>query len=749
MTHDASTLPDPIRSDALWSALAPDVARALAAAASTVALGEGEALFGPGQPTQALYFVLDGRLRAADRAPGAPEVTVRTFEAGEALDEMQVLAGTGGPLALVADSPVRLACVEGHDADRLVAEFPEIREARDRVRHRQLLCRLHGVFGAFDRALLDDVEATAGWLHRARGELLFEQGTHAGELYFVLSGRVRIVAFGVDDLPRVLGEAGPGESIGEAAFFGSDRRPERVEAVRDSVLVGFTPAEFDALSTRRPGLLRAVAFRLAERLHRPPASGPPRVSAVAILPATPGAPVREFVERLARALAPHGSVLRLDAAEVEARMAEPGIAQAWESDEVAHLLAWLEGQETANRFVLYEADERPTAWTRRCLRRADRVLLVADARADPKLGDLERSLAAADDGRLPAPRTLILVHPDGSTAPSKTRDWLADRGVDGHQHLRWDRDGDFGRVARLLAGRTVGVVLGGGGARGLAHVGMLRAMDEAGIPIDLIGGTSMGALVAAQYAQGFDAARIVETKRHVYLKMAPQKGWTLPVLSLVGTRLPEITGKQVHGDLEVEDLWTPFFCVSSDLTAAEMVVHREGLVRRVVLASSSLPAFAVPVLHGNHLLVDGGLVNNVPVDVARQLGCGTVFAAEVSIESDEGFTCERVPSVWEVLRARFMGGARVRFPSLLEVAMRATVLQATYRQRVTLLDADFAFRPPIERFGMMDFPRLDEIVEAGYEHARQAIAGWREAGRLDALLGPRAAPSPTLPSPTP
>jgi CRP-like cAMP-binding protein len=454
MTDAASALPEPIRSDPLWSALTPRAAGALASAASTVALGAGEALFGPGQPTQALYFVLEGRLRAADRPPGAPEATVRTFEAGEALDEMQVLAGRGGPLALVADTPVRLACVDGSEADRLVAEFPEVREARDRVRRRQLLCRLHGVFGAFDRALLDDVEATAGWVQRARGELLFEQGTAAGELYFVLSGRVRIVAFGADDLPRVLGEAGPGESLGEAAFFGSDRRPERVEAVRDTVLVGFTAAEFDALSTRRPGLLRAVAFRLAERLHRPPPSGPPRVSAVAILPATPGAPVREFAARLARALAPHGSVLRLDAAEVEARMAEPGIAQAWESDEVAHLLAWLEGQETANRFVLYEADERPTAWTRRCLRRADRVLLLADAGADPQPGDLERSLAAADDGRLPAPRTLVLVHPDGSRTPSGTHAWVRNRGVDGHQHLRWDRDADFGRVARFLAGRT-------------------------------------------------------------------------------------------------------------------------------------------------------------------------------------------------------------------------------------------------------------------------------------------------------
>ncbi|HEX8358855.1 MAG TPA: cyclic nucleotide-binding and patatin-like phospholipase domain-containing protein [Longimicrobium sp.] len=742
------TLPDPIGSDRLWSALPPDAARAVAGEARHVVLGPGEALFGPGKPAQALYFVLEGRLRAAGRVPGAPEVTVRTFAPGEALDEMQVVAGAAGPLAIVAEGPARLACIEGDAADRLAAAFPAVHEARDRVRRRQLLCRLHGVFGAFDRPLLDDVEASAGWVHRARGELVFEQGTPTRDLFFVLSGRVRIVEFGADDLPRTLGEAGPGESVGEAAFFGSERRPERVEAARDSVLVGFTPAEFDALSARRPGLLRAVAFRLAERLHRPPPSGPPRVSAVAILAASPGAPVSDFAARLARALEPHGSVLRLDAQAVEERMAEPGIAQAWDgSDEAAHLLSWLEGQETAHRFVIYEAEERPTAWTRRCLRRADRVLLLARAGADPRPGELELALAARDDGRLPAPRTLVLVHPDGSRMPERTGAWLKPRKVDSHHHLRWDREADFGRIARQLAGRTVGVVLGGGGARGLAHVGMLRAMDEAGIPIDLIGGTSMGAMVAAQYAHGWDWERIAATKRHVYHRMAPHQGWTLPIISLVGTRRPEASGRWVHGDTEVEDLWTPFFCVSSDLTAAEMVVHREGLVRRVVLASSSLPAFAVPVLHGNHLLVDGGLVNNVPVDVARQLGCGTVFAAEVSIESDAGFTCERVPSAWEVVKARLMRRPPVRFPSLLEVAMRATVLHATYRQRVTLLDADFAFRPPIERFGMMDFPRLDEIVEAGYEHARQAIAGWREAGRLDDLVG--AAPSLHPPIPTP
>jgi predicted acylesterase/phospholipase RssA/CRP-like cAMP-binding protein len=743
---DAPLTPDPFRSDPLWSGLSPDAARALAGAARAEALGAGERLYGAGRAEQALYVVVEGRVRVTDRDAAGGETRVRTLHPGEALDEMQALAGVGGALEVTADAPVRLACIPGDEADRLAARFPDFDAARDRMRRRQLLCRLHGVFGAFDRALLDDVELAADWVHRARGELLFEQGTETRELYFVLGGRVRIVAWGADDRRQLLGEAGPGESVGEAAFFGSGRRPERVEAVRDSVLVGFTPDEFDALAARRPALLRAVAFRLAERLHRPAPHGPPRVGTVALVPVTEGFPVRDFAARLAAALAAHGPVLRLDAGGVDARMSEPGIAQATGgSAEAATLLAWLDGQETAHRFVLYEAEARPTAWTRRALRRADRVLLLGRAGADPRPGETERTLAATGDGQTPAPQTLVLVHDTGERLPAGTRAWKEGRAVDDVQHVRLDREGDFGRLGRALAGRTVALVLGGGGARGLAHVGTLRALEEAAVPIDLIGGTSFGAMVAAQHAQGWDWRRIADTKRHVYGTLRPHQGWTLPVISLVGSRRPEESGRWVHGDAEVEDLWTPFFCVSTDLTAAEQVVHRSGLVRRVVLASGSLPGFAVPVLENGHLLMDGGLVNNVPVDVARELGAGLVMAAEVSVENDAGFACERVPSPWEVVRGRLLGRPPVRFPSLLETMMRATVLHAAHRQRASLQEADFAFRPPIERFGMMDFPRQDELIQVGYEHARQQLEEWRAAGRMDVLAAPSTSLQPATP----
>jgi NTE family protein len=157
------------------------------------------------------------------------------------------------------------------------------------------------------------------------------------------------------------------------------------------------------------------------------------------------------------------------------------------------------------------------------------------------------------------------------------------------------------------------------------------------------------------------------------------------------------------------------------------VVHRAGLLRTAVLASASIPVFAPPVLHGDQLLVDGALLNNLPTDVMRQMGCGVVIGSEVSLEEDTSFTAERVPTGWEVLRGRFRPTAeRVRFPGILEMAMRASLLHSTSREKASLEAADFCFRPPVEPFGLMEFPRIADIAGTGYLYAREALAGWAE-----------------------
>jgi predicted acylesterase/phospholipase RssA len=149
-------------------------------------------------------------------------------------------------------------------------------------------------------------------------------------------------------------------------------------------------------------------------------------------------------------------------------------------------------------------------------------------------------------------------------------------------------------------------------------------------------------------------------------------------------------------------------------------------VWKATLASASLPAFAPPIIEGTHLLVDGGLLDNVPVDAMRDKGCGVVIASQVTMNEDASFSAERVPTAWEAFSGRLRRRPPLRFPTLLEVAFRSTMLQSTFRARQAVADADFCLYPPIDRFGLMDFPLLPEIVQAGYEHGRDVLATWTE-----------------------
>jgi CRP-like cAMP-binding protein len=605
-----------------------------------------------------------------------------------------------------------------------------MRELLEQLHRDQLFCRLHELFGSMDRPLLDELEETADWVHLRRGELLIEQEDVPDALFLVISGRLRTVRIGREGSVRVVSEAGRGETVGELSYFGCDPRGERVEAIRDSVLVGFTDEEFQRLVARRPGTLRRVTRTCIERLSRPRSESPAgRVTNVAVLAATPRAPVDDFCVRLEAALASHGNVLRLTAAAVDAHMAEEGISAAWDgTPEAARLLAWLEAREVDHRFVVYQADDGATPWSRRCMRQADRVLLVAHAGDDPAPGAVERALDALEDRATDAAEVLVLVHPDGKTPPRGTRRWLQGRTVSEHLHLRWDADADFHRLARTLAGTSVGMVLGGGGARGFAHIGVLRALAEAGVPVDAIGGTSMGAGIAAQHAMGLDADALLEVNRRIYLEWRPQKQLTLPLVALVDNRLATVCGERVYGDADIEDLWVPYFCVTSNLTTAEMVVHRSGLLRTYVLASASIPVFAPPVLHGDQLLVDGALLNNVPVDVMREQGHGSCWRRRCRWRRTATFTAQRVPTGWEVLRGRFR---------LLPPSGRTSPASWRWRCARRCCTAPGAsgprwrpptscFRPPVEPFGLMDFGCLAEAAEVGYRHAAEALAGWPE-----------------------
>jgi len=586
------------------------------------------------------------------------------------------------------------------------------------------------LFGVHGEATLEKLEKHAEWVEVRRSQFLFHEGETSDGVYVVASGRMLIVKER-GDTRTVIAESLPGETVGEMSFFTHAPRSAGVCAARDTLLIRFSNEAFDQIINSHPEIVRELLRVQFARLRRHDGELAPNTATdIALIPLGDDVLLREFATRLAATTEALGKTLLLDAETVDRNFGTDGISRLPESDERdGELVEWLNLQESQYQFVIYQTDSGVSEWTERCIRQADRVILLANASGDSSRYAVESLLD--DSERVGAPkRMLVLLHPSGSRRPEDTARWLRGRKLDEFHHVRLDHPGDFARLARFLAGRAIGLVLGGGGARGFAHIGVLRALLEANVPIDMVGGTSMGASIAAQFALGWSPRRMLEENRRVWVKLRPQKDYTLPVVSVLGTRVSSRATRLLYGDTQIEDLWLRFFCVSSDLSRANAVAHDSGPLLTALTASASVAGITPPVLLDGRLLCDGAFLNNVPADIMRARGCGKVMASEVTVEEDEAFVSDHVPTPWEILRAKFRLRKGLKFPSIVEIMLRASMLASSRKQDDAVKTADLVFHPDINPFGLLEFEAIEKLEKVGYDHARGEIEKWQAAGKL-------------------
>ena len=588
-------------------------------------------------------------------------------------------------------------------------------------------------FGSLDVDAIAEIEREADWIDLKRGDVLLRQGDEGDRAFVLLAGRLQATRDSPDGAPIVIGDIAVGETVGEMSLFTGERRNATVRAVRDSLLIGLPRAAVDRLLASRPEAVRHVVRVQIERVQRANEGALLRapLTNIAVVPLDERVAAGEFCRRLTSALAAFGRAEHLDAPGFDARLDRPGIADSPEDGpEASRLTMWLDDLERAARFVVLETSARHPGWLARSVSRADVVILLGRGEGDPAVAEIER-LVAREERDHPAQHFLVLLHEE-TAAPSGTAAWLAPRTIARHLHVRLSRADDVARVARFIAGRAVGLVMGAGGARGFAHIGLLRALGEFAIPIDMVGGTSMGAAMAAQYAMGWSRERMIDTADEIWNRLRPHQEYTLPLLSVLRGRRSGQCGRMMYGDRRIEDLWVPFFCVSSDLTDASMFVHRSGSLLEAVTASSSPPVVSVPTSVNQHLLCDGSLFNTLPVDLARESGCGTVLASRVSVPQDKEFLFDRVPTLRQVLRHK-LTRRPIRYPDIMSVLLRSSMIAAVGRENAESQRADFLFAPPVEPYGLMEFTALRAIVDAGYAFATERLGEWRRSGRL-ALL---------------
>jgi NTE family protein len=572
------------------------------------------------------------------------------------------------------------------------------------------------------------VQAGLEWVSLTRGERLFRQGDPGDALYIVLNGRLRVLLEG--EPPRVLNEVGRGELVGEMAVITGQPRSATVEAARDAELVRLSKASFDALVDAHPRGMMRIVRTLILRLQRQERRADPigRLTSFAVVPGGADAPLDEFCDRLVAALGALGPTLRLTRGLVEATLGA-GAADAPIGGELhSRVVGWLTEREAEHRFLVYQADHEPSAWTSRCVRGADRLLVVADATGRSQLHPVERALAEAAGGILPR-QDLVLLQ---AGAPRGTAAWLAQRAVGAHHHLRAGSTDDFARMVRRLTGQALGLALGGGGARGLAHLGVLRALAEAELAVDAVGGSSVGAMVGALFAVGHSAEEIYAAMTGVSMSVRDP---ALLVGALLSGHATYAFLRRELGDTQIEDLPLPFVCATANLTRAGVHVHATGDLATAVLASNSAPGIFPPVSYRGELHVDGGLLDNVPVDaVAPLVEEGPVVAVDVVPNTELRATADYPPGtpgyavVWNRLNPLVPTVPR---PGLQEVLSRVIEVAGAHQARGgRLRPSDLYLHPPVEGFSFTESKRTRELVEVGYRHARERIVEWKRSREL-------------------
>lgn len=618
--------------------------------------------------------------------------------------------------------------------------------------HRHMvLTTLREVFGDIEPEVLDWVLPRMSTVALHGGEVLMRQGDAPDGVYLVLSGRLRALLERAGEPPVVLGDIARGEPIGEMGVVMQQPRGATIIALRDCALMRLSAEDFDHLVQSWPRLGLPLARKLIQRMARNnvrrAAAG--SVSSICLVPLHAGLDAIGLARRLRAALAhelaranPPASGQQPEVALVDRAAARealgPGGVDVGAGDVQAHRrqLAWLDEVESRSTLQVLLADAHDSPWTRLCLRHADHVVLLADAEGDPGVTPVEHRLIAQRASQSAPVCSLLLLHPESTRTPRRTRRWLDVRPhLDGdawsHFHARHGHDRDWARLARILSGQAVGFVMAGGGARGFAHLGVMQALEESGFEWDLVGGTSIGAVMAACAAIDLPVARVLEVTARAFA-INPTGDWNwLPLVSVIaGRRLARSIRQPIIESvgecIGIEDLWKPYFCVASNYSRAQPSVLRRGDLAESIIASVSIPAALPPVLRDGDLLVDGGTFNNFPVDVMQAGPAGRIIGVDLSRENYRPLPFTEMPTPGRLWVDRFLRPrARQRYkalPGIATTVFNVAAMASQEHQRRMRGQLDLIFTPDVSRIGMLDWGSFDRGVAIGLEHARAVLA---------------------------
>jgi NTE family protein len=574
---------------------------------------------------------------------------------------------------------------------------------------------LSDFFSQLPEQEVDKIISKVSLHHLESGEVLFREGEQGDILYFLISGRLQAVVGFESDNPKSVGEISRGESVGEMALLTGKPRTATVLAKRDCHLAKLHKNDFEFIISQHPEIVKDISKLIIRRMTKTMHHNDnlPKIVNIAILPANEGQDIDEFSSQL------FGTIDQKDKSFVDSGIVQDQFKTGASSGEV---LSWLTDLENKNDVIIYKCDNKNTEWTQQCLRQADKILVVVEPKDKTTLGTLEKSLLY-DSGKFKSQiKELIILYPEDCETPTVSHKLTSIRNISRHYNIRKNDKKHISRLGRMVVNKGIGLVLSGGGARGFAHLGIVKVFKEHGIPIDMVCGTSIGSILGAAIARDWETDKLINTCRKAFIEDKPLRDYTFPVTSLIkGHQLQKIMQKYFE-DIHIEDLWLNYFCISGNYSTSEQMEHHTGPAWLALTASASIPGVLAPVVQQNHLLVDGAVFNNFPADVMKAKYEGVLIGIDLKIDTEYKLNYPKIPGGWNLLLSKIIPfRKKYKVPGIASIMIKSTLLASTNHQRMMADYLDFHLKPPVGNFSLLKMEAYDDIVAVGEEYAKEFL----------------------------
>ncbi|MBV6513693.1 MAG: putative NTE family protein [Ignavibacteriaceae bacterium] len=574
-------------------------------------------------------------------------------------------------------------------------------------------------FGEISAEVFTEISRHIQWLRVERDQILFNEGDPGDSMYILFSGRLQVYS-GKGKQHKLHGYILQGESVGEMALIANEPRSATVRAMRSSLLIKIQADDFKGLVHKYPELLYNITRDIIGRLRKSNLALSQNFTPnnILFIQGSPDIDIDAFLQNFTGKLRPYAATRLVTPRSLKKPVSE------FNDEELRNLLNTMNKLERKYQHVLVSCPYGDTGWLKMAGQIADRVYLLVDFDSAETVTRFEHEVLAYINQEY-TKIEIVFCHRTGKK-PEKTSFYKKLRGNADHYHIRLQEDKDFARLARIVSGNAIALVLGGGGARGLSHLGAVKALEEHNIPVDLVCGTSAGSTIASGVALDMDADTRYRLSSY-FIKRKPFIDITLPVFSVLAGRRVNTALKEIFHETQMDDTWINFFTVASNISKISPEAIMSGPIWKAIRASLSLPALLPPVISNKEILVDGGIFNNVPIDMMKNFFKCRVIAINVSASPEYSIIHDEFPGPLKYKFRRLIGKETGSYPGFFDIISKLTTIASSSKFEKDYHLAEIVLHPPVEKYDMMETDKLDEIMKVGYEYTISRIEEIKKA----------------------